>query len=108
MAFLFLFSVLLILCALALSLYIYILCDQLSVDLSREQRSLGKQSLLYSQVLERENHCTLRRATWVGDQESGFSPAGGEPREETHGQNGQAPLWKVRMEYARKGMRDSP
>ena len=31
-----------------------------------------------------------------------------EPREETHGQDGQAPLWKVRMEYTRKGTRDSP
>ena len=49
-----------------LSLSIYILCDQLSVDLSREQRSLGKQSLLYSQVLERENHCTLRRGHMGG------------------------------------------
>lgn len=40
---------------------IFFLCDcQLSVNLSREQGGLGKQSLLYSQVLERENNCKLR------------------------------------------------
>ena len=70
-------------------------------------RGLGKQSLLYSQALERQSHCTLREVTGEEGQESGLNQAGGEPREraKTHGQ---APLWKVRVEYARKGMREFP
>lgn len=78
--------------------------DQLDVA-TRENTEVWEQSLLYSQVLERQSHCTLRGGH-----------LGGGPRRWAHPSRWGAkrnhedpwPLLKVRVDYTRKGSREFP